>query len=71
MLCVLPSSPGNMKGSYVPNRQNCCKSGKCHGQQLSGLLQLSTTEKRQILVDLKEFQTPFVALCANLVNSAM
>ena len=27
--------------------------------------------KRQILIDLKEFKTPCVTLCANLVNSAM
>ena len=31
----------------------------------------STTQKRPILVDFKEFKTFYVALCVNFVNSAM
>ena len=31
----------------------------------------SNTQKLQILVDFEEFKTPCVALCVNLVNSAM
>ena len=54
----------------VSNPQNVSKSVKCHGQQPSGLLQLSVLPdiKRQILIDFKEFKNFYVALCANFSN---